>query len=326
VRGKKKFAAFLDAYAPDVIHVHNIYHQLSFSIFDAAKKRGIPIVMTLHDYKMMSPNYMMYHHGHVDMSMIGKKYYRCVLNNCMEAMGQSIVATVEAYVRGLKRWATQIAVYLAPSEFMAGVAERSGLPVSKIAILRNPISLQKEVGDKKTDKGPVLYVGRLSKEKGLDALLSAAANTPHIQYVIAGDGPEKKYLETQKVGMNLKNVDFVGYQRGEALQALYRNAGIVVLPSVWHENAPMVIVEAVSAGTIVIGSDIGGIPEFLPPELLFEPGNSVHLADRVRYWHAASAETRQQMVTSLRDVLLERHSPHVYIKKLLAYYATAIGS
>ncbi len=322
---KKKFAAFLDAYAPDVIHVHNIYHQLSFSIFDTAKKRGIPIVMTLHDYKMMSPNYMMYHHGHVDMSMIGKKYYRCVLNNCMEDMGQSIVATVEAYVRGLKPWATQVSLYLAPSVYMADIAMRAGLPSGRVHVLPNPVDITGQSEDL-VDGSTVVFFGRISPEKGVHTFLKSASLNPSILHIVLGTGPELDSATQYVQEHGLANVTFAGFLDGDALRNALLQARIVVVPSEWPEVAGMTIFEAYLLGKIVIGTHIGAIPESIPAEFLVPPGDHVALSEKIAQWFRVSFEERARRGRELQADVVSTHALDTYGKQLVTYYASVITS
>ena len=322
---KKRFASFLDEYKPDVIHIHNIYHQLSFSIFDAAKKRGIPIVMTLHDYKMMSPNYMLYHHGKIDESMIGGSYYRCLLNNCMGSIGQSLVATVEAHVRAWWGYAGAVSAYICPSEFVKSMAVRAGIDESRMHVVRNPVENNMSIDT--SDNGQyVAYIGRLSEEKGLYTFLDAAKALPDIPHRIIGDGPQKNELEEYVKTNNMQNVSFTGFLSGDALSAAIQSARIVVVPSTWYEVAGLSMLEAILSGKIVIASDIGAIPESIPEELLFPSGNSKVLAIKIDEWYTAPKARRDAQVLVCQQVIAGRHTPSIYVNQLVSLYESVVSS
>ncbi|PIR03214.1 MAG: hypothetical protein COV60_01515 [Candidatus Magasanikbacteria bacterium CG11_big_fil_rev_8_21_14_0_20_43_7] len=314
---KKRFARFLDTYKPDVIHLHNIYHQLSFSILRPAKERGIPMVMTLHDYKMMSPNYTMYHHGKVDDTMVGGRYYRCLLTNCMENMGQSLVATLEAYLRQAKRYADDIDAYLCPSEYVKHIALKANLPKDRLHLVQSPVpQYSKNEETRSVDDGSILYVGRLSEEKGLRTLLRVAEKTPNIPYIIVGDGPLRSELER----VNRPNVWFVGYRSSAEVRAYLRVARVLVMPSEWYEVSGLSMLEAINARTFVIGADIGAIPEIVPQECLFPPKNVEKLLGMIERWYHASSDEREQVTSQLFEKVKNVHDPMQYIRKVIDIY------
>jgi glycosyltransferase involved in cell wall biosynthesis len=318
-RVRRAFGLFIDHYQPEVIHVHNIYHQLSFSILDEARARGIPVVMTLHDYKMMSPSYTMFHHGKNDMSMVGGKYYRCVRTNCTENWGESVVVTLEAYFRKWKKYADTISHYIAPSEWMREVYLRAGMDDTKISVIPNPVSASPhEV--RATDEGYVLYFGRFSKEKGVRILLDVAEKTPNIKYRLVGEGPEqdelKKYCREKKIS----NVTFFPFQTGEVLARTIRQARLSVLPSIWYENAPMSVLRSIMEGRVVVASAIGGIPELLPDSLCVPAGDVDALREKIVAWYSASSSDREKMVREIQKTLDARHAPEQYYASLMKCY------
>ncbi len=317
-----QFEKLIQQFQPDVVHFHNIYHQLSYGLLEVTKKYKIRTVMTLHDYKLLSPNYSLYHHGHIDESILGKKYYRCLLTNCMESFPESIVGTLEAYYREAKKYHNLIDVYISPSEFLKKLFVRAGWDKKKIVVIPNPVEIPlhsfREVSQ--TEGEYVAYIGRLSQEKGLNVLLEAAALTPTILYKVVGTGPEEKSLQKTQEKKNLKNVSFLGWKTGADLQRLYEQARILIVPSVWYENYPLGILEAKAYGKIVLGSNIGGIPEMLDNKFLFQPGDAQDLSEKIKQWYQISGTERKKIGKELQQEVLERNSPKHYVESLEELY------
>ena len=206
-------------FQPDIVHFHNIYHQLSFSLLDVTKKQDIPTVMTVHDYKLIAPNYLMYHHGAIDESIMGKRYYRCLLHNCMEHYGQSIAGTIEAYVRDGRSKKQGIDRYITPSVFARDLMIRAGYEADRLVTIPNPIDGAAYPFSPITEEAEgVGYVGRFETQKGLDVLLDAAKMMPTIPVVLIGDGPEKNHLQSRIQKESLQNVVIRNWESGETLQ------------------------------------------------------------------------------------------------------------
>lgn len=295
----------------DIAHIHNIYHHISPSIFPVLKKNGTKIVMTLHDYKLISPNYTMFHHGGIHEEDAVGWYMNCVKNKCMkDSRSQSAIVTLEMiwHHKIMKYYERYVDQFIAPSRFIMNLCMRFGWDEKKFIHLPHPIntthfSLTIE------DQGYIAYVGRLSEEKGLHTLLDAATLLPHIPVRIVGDGPLDMVLRRRAEQEGITNIVFAGFETGERLKESIRGARMLVLPSVWYENYPISILEAKAMGKIMIGSRIGGIPELLPPDLLCEPNNAEHLAALIQTWYTASPQERLRRGQLLRDgVLVENDS------------------
>ncbi|MBI5728270.1 MAG: glycosyltransferase [Candidatus Magasanikbacteria bacterium] len=315
---KRAFARCVADFKPDVVHFHNIYHQLSFSLLDVVRASRLPAVMTLHDYKMISPNYTLYHHGQIREESVGGKYYRCLTQNALERVAASGAAMVEAYVRAWRGWRHDIRVYISPSDFLREKFIAAGWSGDRIVVLRNPIDAVRypvTVGD----EGYVAYIGRLSQEKGAEVFLRAAAQTPEIQYMVVGDGPLLPALRR----LASANVHFVGWQTGADLERLANDARLIVAPSLWYENYPYSILEAKARAKIVLASDIGGIPELLPSNFLVPPGDADAFAERVKYFYNLPAAERQRRGAVLRREVAEVNDPAKYLDGLLRVYEAA---
>lgn len=313
------FEKLLRDFQPDVVHFHNIYHQLSCSIIGVAHRLKIKTVMTLHDYKLISPNYNLYHHGDVAQECMGGKYYRCLVHNCMENKSESVLATIEAYFVDLMGYKKMISEYLSPSEFLRAKFLEAGFGVSQIEVLPNPLRATEFVS--LVSQGEYVgYIGRLAQEKGLEYLLAVAELLPEINFKIAGSGPNQKELEHLIEKNKISNVELVGQKHGADLQDFITRSRIMVVPSVWHENAPMSVAEAKAHGKVVIAFAMGGISEILPAELLVKPKNVSELAQKIKTWYEAGQERLLDMGKKLQIQAKQSNSPEVYLDRLLKVY------
>ncbi|QQS60727.1 glycosyltransferase [Candidatus Falkowbacteria bacterium] len=283
---KKKFKALLMETKPDIIHIHNIYHQISPSILTVAKKMGIPVIMHLHDYKLISPNYLLFNDQGIDTSSLPGKYYKCFLKKSFNnSYSQSFLVMIEMYFhhRILKIYEKNILYYCAPSLFIKNLMISSGIPASKIMYLPYFVKgIEVDEPDYHIGKYFVFY-GRLEKEKGVNILLEAISLVPEARVKIIGDGKEKKSMEKLSIKLGLQNrVEFSQALYNEDLKNEIRRSMAVITPSVWYEVFGLVNVEAAALGKLVIASDIGGIKESVvagKSAWLFTVGDARSLAD-----------------------------------------------
>lgn len=291
VKGKSKLSKMMDAVSfihsteavanisqlidrtqPDLVHCHNIYHQLTPSIIGAAKKLGIPTVLTLHDYKPVCPTYNRLQNGQVCSNCLESGFTQVIKNRCVDgSLVKSSLMYAEAAVQKLMGNYEKVDAFIAPSQFMLkDVSTR--IPSSHMHLLPNGIDTS-EVQLSEEDEGYVLFIGRLVPEKGAATLLQAhAKSNESFNLIVAGTGPMYDVLKAQYNPSIL-----VGYLSGEALQNTIRKASVIVVPSEWYENCPMSVLEAMAYGKPVVGSRIGGIPELIEDGetgLLFEAGDA----------------------------------------------------
>lgn len=259
-RTAKDFATFIDEVRPDIVHFHNIYGRLTTSVLPIPQDRGIPSVLTVHDYKVVCPSYLMLNHGHPCSACLDGGYYRCALHRChKQNLPASAVYTLEAYFARLADSYGAVSLFLCPSQFIRTLLVRSGIAVNRV--MHHSNAVDPNAYEPRYEGAYVLYVGRLSHEKGLPTLLQAIAGT-NIPLRIAGTGPMEETVRAM-AATNGESIALEGYCAGKRLQALYRNAAFVVVPSEWYENAPMTVIEAFASGKSVVATRIGGIPELV---------------------------------------------------------------
>lgn len=322
---KKKMAALLDTVKPDVVHIHNIYHHISPSIFSEIKKRGIPIVMTLHDYKLVSPNYTMFHHGRIQERDHAWWYLKCIANKCLkDSYVYSAVIALEMMLHHkIFDVYRHVDRFIAPSHFMKDICVRYGWEPHRFTVLPHPIDSTKHKAHY-NDDGSVLYLGRLSEEKGVGVLIGAARMTSHIRYNIVGTGPLLESLKQTCESGGLANVRFTGFKTGKALDTLLQQARIVVVPSIWYENYPLSILEAKAMGKMVVGSDIGGIPELIDKRFLVPPGDAQALAAKIDEWHQESPKKRKAVGEHNRVEVERINDPSTHISRVEKLYTSLI--
>ncbi|GAB1363917.1 glycosyltransferase family 4 protein [Rhodobacter sp.] len=260
---KAAMARRIAEFRPDIIHAFAIYVKLTPSILEAAREAGVPVALSCNDYKHICPNYKLFHHGRICEECKGGRFRNALKNRCSHgSFAWSGASMIEAYAHeAMDIWRRNVSVFLFASRFMARKTEEFwGEGRVRIDFLRNPFDAAKYILP--PQKGDYLfYFGRLIDEKGVDVLLDAAALVPDIPVVIVGDGPDRDKLAARAEG--LPNVRMVGPAWGDDLNHWLSGARAVVVPSLWHENFPYVILQAFAAAKPVIGSDRGGIPELV---------------------------------------------------------------
>jgi len=324
----RKMAALIAAHRPGIAHFHNIYHQITPSVIPVLKEAGIPIVMTLHDYKLICPNYCFFAHGRFCDRCLGGRFHQAALTRCRGgSLWRSLLLAIEAYWQEWTGVYDQVDLFLAPSRFIRDLFIQAGFRADRIRYLRSYVSEEEHQADgglqDKLDGLPddyVLYFGRLSGEKGIGTLLDAMKLNPGVPLVLAGDGPEADNLETQAGNDDLP-VTFMGYVRRPLLDAVIKQARMVVQPSEWPENAPFTVLEAAYHGVPVIVSDMGGLPEQvnLLGGTVFKCGDSAALADRIRaYW--SDPEESRRIGAGAAEAMTKYFSKEIHLIELEKIY------
>lgn len=272
---RRRFARFLAARRPDVVHAHNIYHQLTPSILDAARELDIPVVMTLHDYKLVCPRYDMLRHGAVCDACIDQGPSACWRYRCAGSWGASLLLTAEALLHRTRGSYGAVRRFLVPSRFLAHLLLRAGFAASRLRYVPN-FAPGEAPGGEPAAFDRFVFAGRLSAEKGVVTLVRAASRLKSGELVVCGAGPLRAEVERAGAAAPAGRVQFRGHLDPQSLRAEVDAASFVVVPSEWYENAPFSVLEAMAAGRAVMASRIGGLPELVEEGrtgILVEPGN-----------------------------------------------------
>lgn len=277
---KRKFTELLDDFQPDIVHLNNIHSQLSPVIAELAHKRGIRVIWTVHDLKMLCPRY--------DCLRCGKEIceecfddkrkvleYRCMKDSALA----SFLAYREAKLWNRIRLEMCTDTFLCPSHFMADKMAQGGFSIDKLKVLCNFIDTNKCRRESYGKDDYYCFIGRLSHEKGVRTLIEAAKKLPYKLKIIGG-GPLMEELKS----LAKDNVEFVGYKQWDEIKTLVGRARFSVIPSEWYENNPLSVIEAQCLGTPILGARIGGIPELIDEGrtgMTFESRDIEDLKDKI---------------------------------------------
>ncbi len=321
--GRRLAAERIRAFRPDVVHVHNFFPTLSPSVYDACRSAGVPVVQTLHNYRLVCANGLLFRAGHACTECLGRTWtWPAVRHGCYRGsrLGSAAVAAMIGVHRVRGTWNRRVDRFIALTEFARALfAERAGIPPEKIAVKPNAAP---DAGEGDGAGGFALYVGRLSPEKGVATLLKAAACGLGLPLVVAGSGPLQAQVETAQSAGRL---EYKGLQDAEGVQRLMRSARLLLIPSLWYEVLPMVVAEAFSAGLPIAASRIGSLETLIEEDgngLLFEPGNPDALAGTVRRF-GADPEREAAMRLRARATYEALYRPEANLKMLLAVYEQA---
>ncbi len=312
----------LDRVPVDLAHLHIYYGKLTAAILGPLKQRGIPVVQTLHEYKLICPVYTLVSGGKICEACHGHQFWRALPRRCNRGnLARTTLSVVESAVSRLGGAWESIDHFIAVSEFQRGKMVEYGLEPRRITTVPNFIDTR---GYAVAD-GPgeyAVYLGRLERIKGLETLLAAAERLPDLPLVIVGDGPLRATLEARLRAPGLGHVRLAGFVAGEELRALVRSSLCVVLPSEWYETFGLVLLEAFASGRPVVASRIGGIPEVVRDGhdgLLFPPG-SVDELTRALAWMAAHRDDAAEMGRRGRRKVEQEFTPALHYQRLLAVY------
>lgn len=282
---RKKIRGVLDDFKPDVVHINNFNYQLTPSIIiEIIKWRKhnnskVRIIYTAHDYQLICPNHMCYnlnYHQNCELCINGK-FFNCLKNKCIHnSLAKSAIGSVEATLWNRLRIYKNFDAIICCSEFMKRKLDNNKVLAEKTVMIHNFNDTYNIKASKK--KEYVLYFGRYSEEKGIETLLSVCKELPNIKFVFAGNGPLKEKVK------QISNVEDMGFLKGDKLKKVIEEALFAVYPSEWYENCPFSVMEAISYGTPVIATDIGGLPELVEDGktgMLFEYGNVEELKSRI---------------------------------------------
>ncbi len=328
-KNKEKMEQALEEFKPDIVHLNNFQRQLSASIIEPIKKRNIPIVYTAHDVQAICPAILMLDSNkNICEKCKGGKYINCIKGKCVKNSGlKSILGAIEGrYYRNKKIYTKQIDKIITPSKFYKTKMIEDEISKEKIEALHNFINIE-EYNIKTQDKGYGVYVGRLSKEKGIFNLLESIKKIENAKFKIAGTGPEEKEIKSYIKENKLKDkVELLGFLDKEKVKELISNSTFVVTPSIWYENCPYSVMETLAIGKPVIGANIGGIPELVKNEvngLTYEFNNVEELASKMKQLFE-NEKLSKEYGKKAKQMATELYSQEEYYKEIINIYESLI--
>jgi glycosyltransferase involved in cell wall biosynthesis len=313
-----KFAQLLDRVHPDLVHLQNIHAHITPSIIFEAKKRGIPVVWTLHDYKLICPNshFLVDNTGQICEACKGGQFWHAATRQCKKgSFLASTMASIEAYSHQIMKIRNMIDAFLCPSKFLYNKLIDNDFQVFKLHNI--PLFLPVEsFYQPLEDDGYLLFFGKLDPIKGIFPLIEAARRTPSVNIILAGRG-EDSFLSQLPI-----NVKFVGFKSGNELKMLLTKARATLVPSLWYENQPFSILESFAAGKPVIASDLGGMTELIGKNergYLFEPGNIQELANTME-WVSSNPDEVRNTGKVAQEYARKYHSEEAHYLSIINLY------
>jgi len=257
----------------DVAHLHIYYGGLTSSILHPLKQANVPIIQTLHEYKLVCPVYTLENQGNFCNRCVTGSPLNGIIHKCKN--GSTLASALRVTENLVSRALGDVRLvdrFISVSEFHRKKMIEGGVPANKLVTIHNFVDADQYLPSY-ADDAYALYFGRIEKIKGLGTLLQAFRHVP-MKLIIAGEGHALEYFKAMAADLHLNNVEFVGFKGGAELKNLISRARFCIVPSEWYENCPMSVLEAMAQGKAVVASRIGGIPELIRDGVdgyLFEP-------------------------------------------------------
>jgi glycosyltransferase involved in cell wall biosynthesis len=322
---EKKLTQLVQDTRPDVAHIHNAYHHLSVSSFLRLFRLNIPTVLTLHDYFPLCPNHNFLYKESGRKELFQNKFYNCVRYKCINnQLMPSIVATFESYYYRLRKVWGKIDKFICPSNFMKEIMEEGGFSAKKLQVIFNPFKPPTQLlplGN------TIVFLGRIHSEKGVKIFLEAIQSLKDYKVVIAGRGPEDKWVDQFLKEHQLTQVERHSWVQGEKWVEIIKNARVMVFPTIAYENCSRGILEALSYGRLVVASDRGGNKEMIingKTGFLVKPENAQDLQKIIIQAMKTAPAESAQMAFQGRQLVQDKYSLNTYISSLEEVYKEII--
>jgi len=318
----RRLRDLIAVFRPQVAHAHNIYHHLSPSVLVELRRQNIPIVLTLHDLKLICPAYKMHTQGAVCEGCRGGALRNVIKHRCIKnSTPMSALVWLESTIhKALDLYMGTVTKFVAPSRFFLAKFAEWGVDTSRFVHIPNSVDAEALPPDGEPGDAFV-YVGRLVPEKGVATLIRAAA-LARVRLRIVGAGPQETELR-QLAGELGGVVEFTGFLSGGALRAAISSARAVVLPSELYENAPISVMEASALARPIVGADIGGIPELIrrgETGFVFTSGSVDSLVDVLTQVQRLPMSTLRRIGMAGREWMRAEFSPGAYRDRMMALY------
>lgn len=322
----------ISEFQPNIVHVHNFFPLLSPSVYFACNESGIPVVQTLHNYRILCATASFYRDGQICEDCLGQPFgWSGVIHQCYRGsrVGSAAVSAMASVHRWIGTWANRVDAYICLTEFAREKFIQGGLPASKLFIKPNFVYPELQSFDapkanpeyQSEQKPYFLYVGRLTPEKGLEVLLAAWEFVPdQVQLKIVGEGPLGS--KVAEIAARNQEIQCLGRQAPDVVRSLMRNAIALVFPSVWYEGLPLTIIESFSTGTPVIASKIGALAELIDQSrngLQFCPGDAEDLVAKIQ-WALNHPDELAQMGQRAYEEFEAKYTPEKNYHQLMNIY------
>lgn len=310
----------------DVVHVQNFFPLISPSIYYAAKDKGVPVVQTLHNYRLLCPNAQFFREGRPCEDCLGKPIplpgiiHACYRDN---RAASGVTAAMLSLHWLLKTWTETVDCYIALTEFAREKFIQGGLPAEKIVVKPNFVP---DPGMGSGKGGYALFVGRLSAEKGIDLLLQSWQTIGKTMPLkIVGDGPLSP--QVAKAAETIPGVEWLGRRSLAEVYSLMGEAAFLVFPSLWYEGLPRTIIEAFATGTPVVAANLGAMSRLITAGetgLHFNAGSEESLVTQVE-WAATHPEALAEMRQQARIEYKEKYTAEANYEQLMQIYSNLKG-
>jgi glycosyltransferase involved in cell wall biosynthesis len=322
----RELGALIRRERPHVVHFHNTLPLVSPAGYYAARAEGVPVIQTLHNYRLLCPVALFFRDGRVCEDCMGKAVpWPGVIHGCYRGSraASGVIATMLTVHRALRTWTEMVDVYVALTEFARNKFIEGGLPAGKIVVKPNFVA--PDPGQGQGGGGYALFVGRLAPEKGTETMLAAWDRLgTRIPLKIVGDGPMRDRVV--EAAARQSNVEWLGHRPVEDVHALMGKADMLVFPSQWYETFGRVAAEAFAAGTPVIAANIGAVAELVEhgrTGLKFRPGDPEDLVTQVEWALSHSAELRS-MREEVRAEFEAKYTAERNYRALMEIYEAAL--
>ena len=317
----------LRSFKPNVLHVHNLFPRLSPAVYYAAAQAQVPVVQTLHNYRLVCVAGSLFREGTPCEDCLAEhSFVPGVRHSCYRGSraGSAVVGTGTAIHQILGTWSQRVHRYITLTEFATDIIAGARIPRSRISLKPN---FSKDVGIGNGSGDFALFVGRLSEDKGIEFLIQADL-LGHISLPIAvvGVGPLGTRLR-EACSRPGSRLTWLGRKSKDEVRTLMKSARVLVLPSLWYEGFPMVAVEALSLGLPILASRIGGLPEIIEDAvsgILFTPGDIQSFAAALLLF-TCNRERELEMRSAARRRFLERYTEQLNYDLLIRIYDQVIS-
>lgn len=325
---RKAIEKVISEHRPGIAHLHIYYGKLTASILGPLRKAGIPVVQTLHEYKLICPVYRLVSKGVTCEACEGCRFWRALPRRCnRNSLARTCLSVAETYVSHRLGTIRNVRKFIAVSDFLREKHIQYGVPAGKISTIRNWV----DVSRIRPETGPgqyVLYFGRMEALKGIFTLLDAAAGLSHIRFLLVGDGESRPDVVDRIQKNRWTHIQWLGFKQGRALQDLIRNSICTLMPSEWYEPFPTTVLESFAHARPVIGAAIGGIPEMIThgkDGLLYPSGDARSLQEHILWMHNHPHQA-VQMGQAGREKLETSYDAGRYLRELLMVYHNVLGT